>query len=113
MTRKFFLNVSKAEQKRRFLSRLDDPSKNWKFSTVDVEERSHWGEYMEAYEQMIRGTSTRHAPWCVVPADHKWLARLVISAVIIQTLKSLDSQFPTVDDAKRGELAAVRKALAG
>ncbi len=109
--RKFFLHLSKKEQKQRLLSRLEEPAKNWKFSTADLEERKHWDEYMEAYEDMIRHTATEAAPWYVVPADHKWFTRLVVAEVIVETLESLHLSFPEVDQAKRKELAAVRKKL--
>jgi PPK2 family polyphosphate:nucleotide phosphotransferase len=109
--RKFFLNVSRAEQKQRFLERLDRPEKQWKFSLADARERQHWGHYMKAYEDMIRHTATGHAPWYVVPADHKWYSRLVVAAVIIDTLQSLKLQFPKVDAAKRRELAAAKARL--
>ena len=109
--RKFFLHVSKEEQRRRFLSRLDQPAKNWKFSVADAKERSHWGDYMRAYEQMIRHTSSTHAPWYVVPADHKWFTRLVVGAAVIDALEDMHVAFPTVDSEKRKELEAVRRAL--
>jgi len=109
--RKFFLNVSKEEQKRRFLSRLDEPAKNWKFSTADITERERWNEYMTAYEEMIQHTATPHAPWYVVPADKKWYTRLVVSAAIIDVLEELNLRYPTVDDAQRKELKAARVAL--
>jgi PPK2 family polyphosphate:nucleotide phosphotransferase len=109
--RKFYLNVSKAEQRRRFVTRLDDPAKNWKFAIGDVDERLHWNKYMSAYEEAIAATSTRHAPWYVVPADHKWFTRLAIARIIIETLESLDLQFPTVDARKRRELAQARRRL--
>jgi PPK2 family polyphosphate:nucleotide phosphotransferase len=109
--RKFFLHVSKKEQKRRFLARLDEPEKHWKFSTADVREREHWGEYMEAYEDAIRHTATPEAPWYVVPADHKWFTRLVVAAAIVDTLESLDLAFPKVGAGKRAELAAARALL--
>ena len=109
--RKFFLHVSKAEQKRRFLSRLDEPEKNWKFSAADVDERQHWGDYMEAYEETIRHTATEHAPWYVVPADHKWFTRLVVAEAVIETLESLDLKYPAISDTTRKELAAARKKL--
>jgi PPK2 family polyphosphate:nucleotide phosphotransferase len=109
--RKFFLNVSKGEQKKRFLERLDNPSKNWKFSLADAQERGFWDGYMAAYDDMIRATSTSHAPWCVVPADNKWFTRLVVAATVIDALEQLDLAFPKVDKAKRNELAAARKAL--
>ena len=97
--RKFFLHVSKEEQKRRFLARLDEPEKNWKFSEADVHERKYWDDYMNAYEDMIRHTSTPDAPWYVVPADHKWFTHIAVSSAIIQTLEDLDLQFPKVDKA--------------
>jgi polyphosphate kinase 2 (PPK2 family) len=109
--RKFFLNVSKKEQKKRFLERLEQPEKNWKFSAGDVRERACWDDYQEAYEDMIRNTATEHAPWYVVPADNKWFTRLVISTVIVDTLESLDLQYPKVDAAKRKELDAAKKQL--
>ena len=109
--RKFFLNLSKEEQKRRFLSRLDEPAKNWKFSTADITERERWDEYMTAYEEMIQHTATPHAPWYVVPADKKWYTRLVVSAAIIDVLEELNLRYPTVDDAQRKELKAARVAL--
>ena len=109
--RKFFLHVSKKEQKRRFLERIDDPQKNWKFSTNDVAEREHWDEYMNAYQDMVRATATKRAPWYVVPADNKWFTRVVIAAAVIEALGDLDLQFPEVDEAKRKELAGARKEL--
>jgi PPK2 family polyphosphate:nucleotide phosphotransferase len=109
--RKFFLHVSKEEQKRRFLARLDEPQKNWKFSEADVHERQHWDQYMDAYEEMIRHTATPHAPWYVVPADHKWFTHMTVSSVIIQTLKDLDLQFPKVDKERRKGLNAARESL--
>lgn len=111
--RKFFLNVSRDEQKKRFLERLDNPVKNWKFSMADARERAHWDDYMMAYEEMIRHTATDHAPWYVVPADNKWFTRLAVSAVIIDALDGLDLAFPEIDEKKRSELAAARKALEG
>jgi PPK2 family polyphosphate:nucleotide phosphotransferase len=109
--RKFFLNVSKKEQKKRFLDRLDQPEKNWKFSSGDVRERECWDDYHEAYEEMIRNTATEHAPWYVVPADNKWFTRLVISTVIVDALESLDLAYPTVSDEKKKELEAAKKSL--
>jgi PPK2 family polyphosphate:nucleotide phosphotransferase len=109
--RKFFLHVSKEEQRRRFLSRLEEPEKNWKFSQSDLQERHHWKTYMRAYEDMIQHTGTGLAPWYVVPADHKWFTRLVVAEVIVEALESLDLKFPKVNSAKRKELAAVRTAL--
>ncbi|MCU1384190.1 MAG: Polyphosphate kinase 2 [Acidobacteria bacterium] len=108
---KFFLHVSKEEQKKRFLERLDMPAKNWKFAAGDVRERAHWREYMAAYEDMIRHTATPEAPWFVVPADHKWFTRLVVSAAIVDAMKRLGLAFPTVDRAKKKELAAAARAL--
>ena len=109
--RKFFLNVSRAEQRRRFLARLDDPAKNWKFAMGDVDERLRWADYMGAYEDAIRATSTAHAPWYVMPADHKWFTRLAIAQVVIETLESLDLEFPQIDAAKKRELARARRRL--
>jgi PPK2 family polyphosphate:nucleotide phosphotransferase len=108
---KFFLNLSKAEQRRRFLSRLDEPAKNWKFSSADIRERRFWDDYMKAYEEMIQNTSTPHAPWYVVPADNKWFSRLVVAGALIETIGALKADFPTVDAAKRKELAAARAEL--
>jgi PPK2 family polyphosphate:nucleotide phosphotransferase len=108
---KFFLHVSKDEQKKRFLERLDTPSKNWKFSLGDVRERGLWREYMDAYEDMIRHTATPEAPWFVVPADHKWFARLVVSAAIVDAMKKMDLRFPTVDRAQKKTLKAAEAAL--
>jgi PPK2 family polyphosphate:nucleotide phosphotransferase len=109
--RKFFLNVSKEEQKKRFFERLEEPEKNWKFSSSDVHERKHWDEYHEAYEDMIGNTANKHAPWYVVPADHKWFTHMVISSVIVDTLESLQLQYPKVDPEKKKELGAARKQL--
>ena len=109
--RKIFLNVSKEEQRRRFLERLDRPEKRWKFSMHDVAERARWKDYMRAYEEAIRATSTEHAPWYVVPADRKWFTRLVVSRIIIDALEGLDLKFPDVDPSQREELAHVRQAL--
>jgi PPK2 family polyphosphate:nucleotide phosphotransferase len=108
---KFFLNVSKKEQKKRFLARLDEPDKNWKFSMADVRERSRWKDYMTAYEEMIAATATEHAPWHVVPADHKWFTRLAVAATIVQALDRLDLRYPEIDERKRRELAAARREL--
>jgi PPK2 family polyphosphate:nucleotide phosphotransferase len=113
MVLKFFLNVSRKEQKRRFLERLDLPDKNWKFSEADAKEREHWKEYMRAYEDMIRATATPHAPWYVVPADNKWFTRLVVGAAIIEAMENLDLQYPKVDAAKKAELASAREILEG
>ena len=109
--RKFFLNVSKEEQRRRFLARLDEPEKNWKFSEADVHEREHWNEYMDAYEDMIRHTSTPDAPWYVVPADHKWFMHLTVGAVVLETLESLKLDFPKVSKTRQKELATAKVAL--
>ena len=109
--RKFFLHVSKKEQKKRFLERLENPDKNWKFSSADAREREFWGDYMEAYEDMIRHTATEEAPWYVVPADNKWFTRVVVAAAVVDTLNSLDLKFPKVDEAKRKELQAARAVL--
>jgi len=111
--RKFFLHVSKKEQKKRFLARLDEPEKNWKFSITDVKEREYWDAYMHAYENMIRNTATDHAPWCVVPADNKWYTRLVVGAIVLDALQDLSLAYPKIDDAKRKELAAARATLEG
>jgi PPK2 family polyphosphate:nucleotide phosphotransferase len=108
---KFFLHVSKKEQKKRFLERLDNPDKNWKFSMTDAKERAHWDDYQEAYENMVRATASKQAPWYVVPADNKWFTRVVVAAAIIDALGSLDLSFPEVDDEKKRELAAARLAL--
>ncbi|MCU0898396.1 MAG: polyphosphate kinase 2 family protein [Burkholderiales bacterium] len=108
---KFFLNVSKKEQKKRFLERLDKPEKNWKFSSADVVERQHWDQYQAAYEDAIRATASKEAPWFVVPADNKWFTRLVVAAAIVETLEKLDLRYPKVDEAKKKELAAARATL--
>jgi len=109
--RKFFLHVSKQEQKRRFLERLENPEKNWKFSATDARERGFWNDYMKAYEDMIQNTATKHAPWYVVPADNKWFTRVVVAAAVIDALDGLDLSYPKVDKEKRKELAAARRAL--
>ena len=109
--RKFFLHISREEQKKRFLKRLEEPEKHWKFSLGDVREREHFDDYMHAYEEAIRATAARHAPWYVVPADRKWYARLVVASAIIEALESLRPAFPEVDAAKLRELRAVRAAL--
>src|ERR1700728_2554099 len=110
--RKFFLHLSKKEQKKRFLARLDEPEKNWKFSEADVHEREYWDEYQNAFEEMIRHTATKHAPWYVIPADNKWFAHLAVSAAIVETLEELSVAYPKVDAAKRKELEASRRLLA-
>ena len=110
---KFFLNMSREEQKKRFLKRLDTPEKNWKFSTSDVKERQFWDEYMRAYEAAIRATACEHAPWFVVPADHKWFTRLVVAAATVEAVERLDLTYPQFGAEKKKELAAMRAALAG
>ena len=111
LVRKFFLNVSKEEQKKRFLERIDNPDKNWKFSTTDSHERKFWKDYQNAYEDMIRATATEEAPWYVVPADHKWFSRLVVAAAVIDALASLDLAYPKVGEAQLKELAAAKEEL--
>jgi PPK2 family polyphosphate:nucleotide phosphotransferase len=111
VVRKFFLHVSKKEQKRRFLERVENPQKNWKFSAADLNERGYWDEYQAAYEDMIRHTATEEAPWYVVPADNKWFTRVVVSAAVIETLAALDLQYPRVGPGQLKELAAARAAL--
>ena len=108
---KFFLNVSKEEQRERFLERLEEPAKNWKFSLADIAERKLWAKYQAAYQDLIHHTSTRSAPWYVVPADHKWFARVVIGSAIVSALDRLDLHFPKVDKADRSEFKQVREAL--
>ncbi|MDA8142021.1 MAG: polyphosphate kinase 2 family protein [Desulfobacteraceae bacterium] len=108
---KFFLNVSHAEQKRRFLERLDLPDKNWKFSTADANERRHWKAYMEAYETMIAHTAKKHAPWYVIPADNKWFTRLAVALAIVDAMDNLDLQYPKVGAEKKKELAEARRVL--
>jgi PPK2 family polyphosphate:nucleotide phosphotransferase len=108
---KFFLHLSKKEQKRRFLERLETPDKHWKFSAADMAERGFWDEYQDAYEDMIRNTATKHAPWHVVPADNKWFTRVVVAAAVIDTLNALDLEYPKVGEDKLRELAAAKKVL--
>jgi PPK2 family polyphosphate:nucleotide phosphotransferase len=108
---KFFLHLSKKEQKKRFLARLDEPEKHWKFSEADIHERDYWDDYQNAYEEMIRHTSSKHAPWYVVPADNKWFTHLVVSAAIVETLEDLNLSYPKVDAAKMKEIKAARKSL--
>ena len=110
---KFFLHISKEEQKQRFLARIDDPGKNWKFSLKDVHERAHWDEYMHAYEETIRHTASKHAPWYVVPADHKWFTRLVVAAAIVETLNGFALEYPTLSKEELKELDAAKQALLG
>jgi len=111
LVRKFFLHLSRKEQERRFLERLDNPDKNWKFSGSDAEERTYWKDYMAAYERMIRNTATQRAPWYVVPADNKWFTRVIVAAAIIDALASLDLAYPEVDKPKLQELAAAKSML--
>ena len=108
---KFFLNVSRKEQKKRFLERLDEPEKNWKFSVADVRERQRWKDYMAAYEDAIRATAAPWAPWYVVPADNKWFTRLIVAGAIIHAMEQLDLRYPAVDDEKKKQLAAARRVL--
>jgi PPK2 family polyphosphate:nucleotide phosphotransferase len=111
IVRKFFLNVSKKEQKRRFLERIENPDKNWKFSSSDAAEREHWDEYMAAYEDMIRNTATKEAPWYIVPADNKWFSRAVVAAAVIDALASLQLAYPNVGKDKLKELAVAKRTL--
>ncbi|MBN9026015.1 MAG: polyphosphate kinase 2 family protein [Rhizobiales bacterium] len=108
---KFYLNLSYDEQKRRFMARLDKPDKNWKFSASDVRERRYWDDYMKAYDEAIRATASKNAPWFVVPADNKWFTRLVVAAAIVDAVEKLDLEYPTVSDAQRKDLAAAREEL--
>jgi PPK2 family polyphosphate:nucleotide phosphotransferase len=111
VVRKFFLHVSRKEQQKRFLERLDNPDKNWKFSANDAKERGFWDKYMEAYEETIRETTTEDSSWYVVPADNKWFTRVVVAAAVIDALASLDLRYPKVDATKQEELATAKKAL--
>jgi PPK2 family polyphosphate:nucleotide phosphotransferase len=108
---KFFLNVSRKEQKKRFMARLDEPEKNWKFSPSDVREREFWDDYMHAFEEAIAATASKHAPWYIVPADNKWFTRLFVASAIVEAVASLDLAYPKIDAAKKKELAAARVAL--
>jgi len=110
---KFFLNVSRKEQKNRFMERLDKPKKNWKFSASDVHERRFWSDYMYAFEEAIRATASKHAPWYIVPADNKWFTRLFVAAAIVSAVEELSLSFPKIDDKMKKELAAARAGLAG
>jgi PPK2 family polyphosphate:nucleotide phosphotransferase len=112
VTLKFFLNVSKEEQKRRFMARLDEPAKNWKFSLADVEERGYWDDYQDAYDEAIRHTATSWAPWYVVPADNKWFTRLVVAAAVVDAIARLDLHYPRLGAAQKKSLAEARKRLA-
>lgn len=109
---KFFLNVSRKEQKARFMERLDNPEKNWKFSAADIHERKYWNDYMRAFEEAIRGTAAKHAPWYIVPADNKWFTRLFVAAAIVQAIQKLDLAYPKIGGQKKKELAVARAALA-
>jgi PPK2 family polyphosphate:nucleotide phosphotransferase len=109
--RKFFLHLSKKEQRKRFLARLDESEKHWKFSQADIHERDYWDDYQDAYEEMIRHTTSKQAPWYVVPADNKWFTHLVVSAAIVETLEGLDLAYPKVDTAKHKEIQAARRIL--
>jgi PPK2 family polyphosphate:nucleotide phosphotransferase len=111
IVRKFFLHVSRKEQKRRFLERLENPAKHWKFSASDAKERGYWDDYMEAYEDLIRSTATPDAPWYVVPANNKWFTRVVVAAAVVKALDDLGLEYPEVDDKRRAEFAATKKAL--
>jgi PPK2 family polyphosphate:nucleotide phosphotransferase len=111
VVRKFFLHISKEEQKKRFLERLEDSKKNWKFSMDDIKEREFWDDYQEAYEEMVKNTATKRAPWYVIPADNKWYGRLVIASAIIEALNGLDLKFPDVDKEKKKELEGIQQAL--
>jgi polyphosphate kinase 2 (PPK2 family) len=111
IVRKFYLHLSRGEQKRRFLERIDQPEKNWKFSAADARERGHWDDYMEAYQDAIRNTATPDSPWYVVPADNKWFTRIVVAGAIIDALASLGLHYPKVGKEKLRELAGVKKAL--
>jgi polyphosphate kinase 2 (PPK2 family) len=108
---KFFLHISKEEQRKRFLARIDDPEKNWKFGQTDMKERSFWPDYMHAYEECLTATSTRHAPWYVVPADDKPNARLIVAQIVLDTLKSLDLRYPRISKSRLQELQDIRRQL--
>ncbi|MDF3076289.1 MAG: polyphosphate--nucleotide phosphotransferase [Sphingobacteriaceae bacterium] len=110
---KFFLNVSKKEQKERFLERIDDPAKNWKFSSFDIEERRHWDEYMDAYQDAIRNTSTKNSPWYIIPADKKWFARVAVCSIIVETLQNLNLKYPELSEDEVAKLQESREALTG
>jgi PPK2 family polyphosphate:nucleotide phosphotransferase len=111
--RKFFLHISKGEQKRRFLARLDDPAKHWKFSDADLKERQYWHDYQQAYEDMIRETASEEAPWYIVPSDHKWYSHLVVASVVIETLESLGMKLPPITGEQRKQIEKARKLLKG
>ena len=111
IVRKFFLHVSRGEQKKRFMERIENPEKNWKFSATDARERGYWKDYMAAYEDTIRNTATEESPWYVVPADNKWFTRIVVAAAVIEVLDALDLHYPEVGPEQRKELAAAKRAL--
>jgi PPK2 family polyphosphate:nucleotide phosphotransferase len=111
LIRKFYLHVSKKEQKKRFLKRIEEPEKHWKFSADDIRERQYWDDYMNAYQDMIRNTATKHAPWYVVPADHKWFTRMIVAAAVIDAMDSLDLEYPELSKEKSKELEAAKKVL--
>jgi PPK2 family polyphosphate:nucleotide phosphotransferase len=108
---KFFLNISKEEQRKRFLARLEDPRKQWKFSTADLEERGYWDKYMEAYEAAFRATSTEYAPWYVIPANHKWIARAAVASILTDTIRSMNPEYPKINEDQRKALAQAKKKL--
>ncbi len=108
---KFFLHLSKNEQRKRFLDRIKDPKKHWKFSAADLAERAYWKEYQAAYEQMLEATSTKHAPWYVIPADHKWVTRAAVSRIVTREISALDLRYPEVTDEKRKQIAQAKKQL--
>jgi PPK2 family polyphosphate:nucleotide phosphotransferase len=108
---KFFLHISKGEQKNRFLARLDDPKKNWKFSAADIAERSYWKDYQNAYEEMIQGTATKYAPWYIIPADNKWFSRAAVASAVVTALHDMKLAIPEIDKEKRNELGKIRVAL--
>lgn len=108
---KFFLYISKEEQKKRFLERINRPEKNWKFEIRDIEERKHWEEYMQAYEEMLNNTSTKYAPWYIIPANHKWFARIAVADIIVSRLEKLKLQYPVVEEEEKKKFSAIRKAL--
>jgi len=109
---KFFLHISREEQKKRFMQRLDRPQKHWKFSAADIRERGFWGDYMHAFEEAIKATASKHAPWFVVPADNKWFTRLVVASAIVEAVEKLALSYPKIDAAKKKELATARRVLA-
>src|SRR5262249_52892801 len=108
---KFFLHVSKDEQRKRFLDRINQPEKHWKFSVADIAERKFWKEYQDAYEEMLEATSTRYAPWYVIPADHKWVSRTAVAAIVVRSIKTLDLRYPEINPQKRLAIAEAKKEL--